>query len=73
VIRRLERRQGDMGKNSCWKGLSRREMNLSTGTKTVALRRSGLAATGILAGLHPETRMKHSVSGLGEDPFRTTS
>ncbi|MGO8944806.1 MAG: hypothetical protein ACLQJ7_14175 [Syntrophobacteraceae bacterium] len=26
-----------MGKNFCWNGLSRREMNLRTGTKTAVL------------------------------------
>jgi len=40
VIRRLERRPRNMGKNFCWNGLSHRELNLRTGAKTVILRRS---------------------------------
>jgi len=41
---------GIIGKNSCKNGLSRREMNLCSGTKTVALLRSSMAATGIPSG-----------------------
>ena len=70
MIGRLEQgKPRNMGKNFCWKGLSRREMNLRTGTKTLAL----VGRTGILAGLHPETRMRHSVSGIRKDLFRTIS
>jgi len=57
---------GIIGKNSCKNGLSRRKMNLCSGTKTVGLRRSSMTATGT-----------HLVSGSGffdlkeKDPFRT--